>query len=377
MRSLCFVALAALAACSADQPHSASREPVRIGYIGPITGDAASFGADTLNGARLAVAEINETGGIHGLPVSLIAEDGRCRGADAAQAARKLVNVDRVSGIIGGHCSSETLAAAPIVEEAGVPMISPLSSSPDITNAGDFVFRVYPSDEKKGKAFANYFAQMQFTRIAIISEKTDFCLGVRSTTHEAFERGTDYVFDELVEPGTKDYAGVIQRLQEVEFDVLIANNQSPTTIAALLTEMRAMGIEQPVVGTDAADSLTLAQLAPEASEGLRVLSVPSLNPDTPIEKAFMDSFTEAYRTPEAGFFFAALSYEAGHILLETIRTVGTEGPAIRDAFYASSGHTDIIGTVSFDPYGDVRGIPFALKEFQGGDLVEVERIPLE
>ncbi|MDP6562065.1 MAG: ABC transporter substrate-binding protein, partial [Candidatus Peribacteraceae bacterium] len=90
--------------------------PIKIGYIGPLTGEAASYGVDTLNGTELAVAEINAAGGINGRLIELITEDGRCTGTDAASAAQKLVNVDKVVAIIGGQCSGETLAAAPIVE---------------------------------------------------------------------------------------------------------------------------------------------------------------------------------------------------------------------------------------------------------------------
>lgn len=127
------------------------REPIKIGYIGPLTGEASSYGIDTINGVKLAIEEVNEAGGIKGRPVTLLIEDTRCIGIEAAGAARKLIHVDKVSAIIGGQCSGETLAAAPIAEQAQIPMISPVSSSPEVTSAGDFIFRVYPSDALKTK----------------------------------------------------------------------------------------------------------------------------------------------------------------------------------------------------------------------------------
>lgn len=365
-------------ATPADEvPHGSSPDTIRIGYIGPITGDASSFGADTLNGARMAVEEINASGGINGKLVSLIAEDGRCSGSDSEAAARKLAQLDGVTGIIGGHCSSETLAAAPIVEEASIPMISPISSSPDITHAGDFVFRVYPSDALKGKALARYFDDKGYKRVAIISENTDFCLGVKEVAINALAPDTECICDEVVEPGTKDYKTELIELNKKDFDVFLANGQSPTTVAAMATQMRELGLEQPIVSTDAADSVTLGQIAHDAVEGLRALSVPSLSSDDPAATKFINTFDGKYRAPEVGYFFAALSYEATKLLLEAIDEIGTEGTAIRDSLYAHPGYKSLIGTISFDEYGDVKGIPFALKEFQGGELVEVERIPLE
>ncbi len=362
---------------SGESPHSASSNPIRIGYIGPITGDASSFGADTLNGARMAIEEVNASGGIDGRPVSLIAEDGRCDGPTSEAAAEKLTSIDQVVGIIGGHCSSETLAAAPVVEEASVPLISPISSSPDITHAGDFVFRVYPSDALKGKALARYFDSKQFKRVAVISENTDFCLGVKNVAVAALTEGTECICDEVVAPGTKDYRTALTELNKKEFDVFLANGQSPTTVAAMATQMRELGLTQPIVSTDAADSVTLGHIARDAVEGLRALSVPSLSPDDPHAREFMNTFDGKYRAPEVGYFFAALSYEATKILLEAISEAGTDGKVLRDELYVHSGYETLVGTISFDEYGDVKGIPFALKEFQGGELVEVERIPLE
>lgn len=364
-----------LTACAPRSQEQAA-EPIRIGYIGPLTGDIAAIGFDTVSGVKMAVEEVNAAGGIDGRQVSLIAEDGRCNGSDAASAAQKLVNVDKVVGIIGGQCSSETLAAAPIVEAAKVVMVSPVSSSPDVTHAGTYTLRVYPSDKEKGPAIARYFAQEDFTRIAMISENTDFCLGIHDAVKNALAEGTSLVFDETVEPGTKDYRSLFTRLKKINFDVFLANGQSETTVATMAQQMRELGLTQPIVGTDTADSMRLIELAGEAVEGLRALSVPSLTPSDPRGGPFLQAFEAKYGEPQFGPFFAALSYEAARLLLETISAVGTDGTAIRDALLKHSGFDSIVGTLTFDENGDIRGIPFAMKEFQDGVLKEVERIPL-
>ncbi|MEK7137133.1 MAG: ABC transporter substrate-binding protein [Patescibacteria group bacterium] len=350
--------------------------PIRIGYIGPLTGDAASFGADTVNGARLAVEEVNATGGINGRMVSLIAEDARCNGADAASAARKLISIDKVTAIIGGQCSSETLGAAPIAEEEKIVMISPVSSSPDVTHAGDYIFRVYPSDALKGTALVNAFAKAGYSRIALLSENTDFCAGVRSAVQAALKEDMTIIFDETVEPGTKDFRTLLSRLKDQEFDVFIPNGQSDVTVSAMVQQMRELGLLQPIIGTDTADSVTLGQTAKEAVEGMRALSVPSLAKNDPKGGPFIQKFEEEFRAPQVGPFFAALSYEATRLLADVIKTAGTEGEAIRNALLTHPGYDSIVGTMTFDAQGDIRGIPFALKEFRSGELIEVERIPI-
>jgi branched-chain amino acid transport system substrate-binding protein len=367
--------LSLFSACTAKESGMRS-EPIRLGYIGPLTGDAVSFGTDTVNGARMAVEEVNAAGGMNGRKVSLIAEDGRCNGADAASAAQKLVNIDKVVAIIGGQCSSETLGAAPITEAAKVILLSPVSSNPDVTHAGEFVFRVYPSDALKGTALANYFAKSNFTKIAIISENTDFCKGIHDSIKDALKNGASLVFDETVDPGTKDYRTLFTRLKDIDFDVFLVNGQSDSTVAAMVQQMRELGLTQPIVGTDTADSVTLGQIAKEAVEGLRALSVPSLSKSDPQGGPFVQTFEEKYGTPQVGFFFAALSYEATRLLLETIGTVGTDGESLRDGLLGMNGYRSVIGTMTFDEFGDIEGIPFALKEFKNGVLTEVERIPL-
>lgn len=351
--------------------------PIKIGYVGPLTGDAASFGKDTLNGVQMAVDTINVEGGINGRRIELIVEDARCNSGDASAAAQKLVGVDNVIGIIGGQCSSETLAVAAVANPAKVIVISPISSSPDITNAGDYIFRVYPSDGLKGKALGNYFQTAGFTKVAIISENTDFCQGIRTTVKKDLPTGIEVVFDEVVEPGTKDYRTLMTRLKDVKFDVLLANQQSDATVAEVAKQMRELGLTQQIVGTDTADSVTLGKIATEAVEGLKPLTVPGLDENTPTGGEFAKMYREKYGEPQQSMFFAALAHDALNILATGIEEAGTDGEKLKDALLAVKEYPGIAGTMSFDENGDIKGIPFAMKEFKGGVLQQSELIPLE
>lgn len=370
---LSLVALSAVlfAGCSSTAP-----QKLKIGYMGPLSGDIAGLGADTLNGVRMAVEEINAAGGIGGQQIELIAEDSRCNGADAASAARKLVNVDKVVAIIGGMCSGETLAAAPIAEAAKVVMLSPTSSSPDVTKAGDYIFRNYPSDGLKGKAFGAYFAKAGFKKLAIISENTDFCQGIHDSVQANLPASMTVVFDEMVEPGTKDFRTLVTRLKDVDFDVFVANGQSDSTVAEMAKQLRELGLKQQIVGSDVADSVTLGKTATEAVEGLKPLSVPTLTETDAHAGKFVTAFKKAYGDPQYGSFFGATSYDATKLLAMVIGEVGTDGTKIKDALYALKSYDGIIGTFSFDDNGDVKGVPFAMKQFKAGVLEQSELIPL-
>ena len=348
-----------------------SQDPMKIGYIGPLTGEAASYGIDTVNGVKLAVDEVNAAGGVNGRQILLMVEDGRCTGADAASAARKLTSVDKVVAIIGGQCSGETLAAAPIAEAAQVPMISPVSSSPDVTAAGSFVFRNYPSDALKTKVMADAFREKGYAKVAVISENTDFAIAFRNALK--MDAGEDAMtFDEVVEPNTKDFRSLFTRLKEVPFDIFFPNGQSDTTVAVMMQQFREAGFTQPAISHDVADSATLGEIAPEAVEGMQVISVTSLG-----ESPFAATFRAAYGEPEATMTFAAHAYDAANVLFAMLKQGAEDGPAIRDALLGLESFPGVAGTFHFDANGDVVGIPYALKEFHDGILSEVARIPLE
>lgn len=343
--------------------------PIKIGYLGPLTGDAAPYGVDTLNGVKLAVDEINAAGGIKGRMIELVAEDSRCTGADAASAAQKLVNVDKVVAIIGGQCSSETLAAAPIVEAAGVVMISPVSSSPDVTNAGDFVFRDYPSDALKTKAMAAFLREEGLTKLAMISENTDFAQAFRASLKKDFGE-ENIVFDEVVDPGTKDFRTLATRLKDVEFDIFFPNAQTDAVMAAMMQQLREQGLEQQAISHDVADSVTLGELAPEAVEGMYIVNVPTAGEGGDFEAKFNQKFGGA----QATIAFAAHAYDAMGLLAKAIETVGANGTAIKDHLYSMTPYAGVVGKFSFDRNGDVVGLSYSLKTFKEGKIEKVKDI---
>ncbi|MEK6861104.1 MAG: ABC transporter substrate-binding protein, partial [Nanoarchaeota archaeon] len=116
-------------------------EPIKIGFVGPLTGENANIGIPIRRGVELALEDINSAGGINGRQLVAIFEDGKCNAKDANTAGLKLIDQDKVIAIVGGTCSSETLAIAPNAESKKIPLISPSATNPKITDAGDYIFR--------------------------------------------------------------------------------------------------------------------------------------------------------------------------------------------------------------------------------------------
>jgi branched-chain amino acid transport system substrate-binding protein len=344
---------------------------IKLGLIAPLTGDAATLGSDIRNGAQLAVDQLNAKGGINGSMVELIAEDGRCNGSDGASAGQKLISVDGVTAIVGGLCSSETLAVAPIAEAAKVVLLSPTSSNPDITTIGTFTFRNYPSDALKTIATAKVVAEKGYKKMAVISENTDFCQGMRTSLAKDLPAGT-IVFDEVVDPGTKDFRTLLTRLQGQDIDVFYVNMNSDAVMAAAVQQFRDLGFTQPILSHEVADSTNLGQLAKTAVEGLEFVTVPTAGAGT----SFETQFTSVYGAPKSSIAFAAHAYDAAGALLQTMAAQGADGTKVRDALLAMTSYKGVVGDWHFDENGDVVGVPFVLKAFKDGKTELVKPIAL-
>lgn len=376
MKKLLLLSTMLLAACGHSvSPVDPEAGPIKIGYIGPLTGDGATYGSDTVNGAQIKVDEINAAGGINGAQIEFIAEDGRCTGSDAASAAQKLINVDKVVAINGGVCSGETLAAAPIAEGAAIPLVSSTSTSPDVTGAGEFVFRVVPSDALAADATAQYLKQEGLNTIAIISENTDFAVALANSLTEKMGE-ENVVFAEIVEPGTKDFRTLVTRLKDIEFDAFVANGQTVAVSAAMLTQLHEQGIKKPTIGNNGIVSPTLGEIAGEAAEGLKVVLPPSKGANEKEFNAFASEFETRFGPAGSSMIYSALSYDVIGVLAEAIEKVGTDGEAIRTYLNDMKNYRGAAGTFSFDENGDVIGIPFDLQEVQNGEFITIKSIPL-
>lgn len=349
------------------------KKPIRIGFLGPLTGGAATYGMDAFNGIQIAVDEANFAGGIDGHTIELIAEDGGCTTESSLTAIEKLITIDQVVAILGGVCNPETLAASPFVESAKIPFISLLSSDASITNAGEYVFRMTPSDTVKGKTLAEFISAAGLQKIAIISENTSFPQVIRESVKNSLSESAELIADEVVPADTKNFSAIMDSLQKSDFDVLIANGQTDTTIAEIAQQLRARGMKQQIIGVDPADSDLLGAMFPEVVEGMKVLSLPTLNLSLPTTNHFAETFYKRFEEPKQSLYLAALSYDAANIMFDALD--GPQEEAHR-RLVTMKPYTGLVGTFEFDDNGDILGLPFGIRTFRGGELSIPETLPL-
>ncbi len=330
----------------------ANSSVIKIGFIGPLTGDAVAYGESESRAIQIAIQELNAAGGIDGKQFELISEDAKCDPQIGGTAAQKLVNIDGVKVIIGGACSGETLAAAEVTESARVILISPSASSPKITNAGDFLFRTYPSDALAGKIAAKYALEtLGVKKVALITELTDYGQALREVFKEAITNGGgEVVADETYASGDADFRTQILKVKESKPDVVYIVPQTPTPGLALLKQGKENGIKVPFMTGEVLLDRQVVKENAALLEGLIGVETGVDWEGNPKAKAFAEAHQAKFGT-EPGTF-AANAYDAVYLIADAIRAHGLDTEKIRDWLYAVENWQGTVGAITMDENGD-------------------------
>ncbi len=335
----------------------APAETIKIGFIAPLTGDAAAYGIDEKNATAIAVEEINTAGGIDGRPLKVIYEDGKCSGKDAATAAQKLTSIDKVKIILGGACSGETLAVAPIAEQNKVVVFSAFSSSPDITNAGDYIFRNSPSDTDVAKGYAQFIVNKAgYKKIAIISENTDYAQGARKVfIDEVKKLGGDITADEVFNQGERDFRINITKIKSSGPEAIFINPQSGTTGGLALKQIKELGIKTSVFSVYVFSGKDAQESAGSAANNLIFFDLVGLT-NTDKGKAFAEKFNARFGKIGGSEYSTGARYDSVYIIADALRKCGEDTECIKHYFYNMDWYEGVIGRYKFDSNGDVVGI---------------------
>lgn len=342
-----------------------SASTLKIGVLTPLTGDAASYGTAMQRAYDLAVSEVNAAGGVRGRQIELVYEDAKCDRTTAATATEKLVSVDQVKFILGGTCSGETLAAAPIAQAAEVLLLSPTSTSPSITEAGDLVFRTYPSDNLEAKLVAAYAKENNLARAAIISENTDFAQGVREAFVSSYE-GT-LVSNETYNTGDTDFRALVAKVRAANPQMVYVSAQTNVSGELILKQIEESGMNVAVFAVNS--MLDRTAIAANASLYEEVIMA-EVQLSTEGKAATMLSAYEALYGEVSPFpAFTASTYDSVYLLAEAIAAVGEDAEAVAGYFsYQVVDWPGAIGALSFDENGDSE-LGLTLVQAVGGQLI--------
>lgn len=345
-------------------------EPIKIGFIGPLTGDAGFLGSDELNAVNLALEKLE--GKINDREVEIIPEDGKCSGKDAATAAQKLVNVDNVSIILGGICSSETLGAAPITEKEKVILHSAFSSSPDISDAGEYIFRSVMSDIEIARPLLPKIAEHK--KLAMITENTDYSQGIRKDFIPELEQmGVEIVADEVFAPKEKDFKTHLAKIKSADPDALFINvGTGPTPAKTIIKQIGELGIDVQIYGNYIIGSGDILDNAETILEGAIFFDAPILDPDNSQAQEFISEYKEKYGEPYSEWEVAA-RYDSVFIIKNAIESCGRMNTScIKRYLYNMEPYEGTVGTYNFDEKGDNTSVKGQLYKIENGNRVMIQ-----
>lgn len=309
-----------------------SAEPIKIGVIAPLTGDAAVYGEPTRNMIAIAIDEVNAAHGVNGAPLQAIYEDGKCNGKDGANAAQKLVNIDKVPFIIGGFCSAESLASIPIVEQGKVVLLSPGSSSPELTGKSRFFFRDYPSDASQGQVLAHAaYTIKKWKKVVMIQEQTDYALGIYTAFSTNFEKlgGTKVVKEEFPTTAT-DFRSLLTKLKAMKPDALLIAVQTPAAAERIFKQLNDLKWKPSLLIDDAISG------DPKTVENNKILLEGALAAEFGIDgtnpkfQRMIQSYKAKYAVEPPYQSYMQTIYDSVYIMKDAFAAVGTDGEKLAD-----------------------------------------------
>ncbi len=337
---------------SQAMPATSEGDTIQVGAIFPLTGDGAAYGEPMQKVAQIALDEINANGGVNGKKLEFLWEDGKCNGNDASAAANKLINVDKVQIIYGGFCSSETLAVAPIAEAAHVVVLSPASSSPDITNAGDYIFRNYPSDATQGKVLAEGAQKSAFKKVGVLAEQNDYTLGIQKVFEDQFKQlGGDVVVETYL-PDNSDFRTSLLKLKSDGVDALLVDPQTPAKADLIFKQLQEMSWDVKLMGNDVvAGYQDLISKYSKLVEGMIVAEF-TYDKENPDFKKLASKYQDITGKELPYGTYASTSYDAVYIVKEALESVGNNADAIKDYLAGIHDRQGLGGNLTFDENGD-------------------------
>ena len=318
---LCLALLALPLGCAKKE------NEIVVGEYGSLTGPTATFGISTKNGIELFIDNMNAAGGIGGTKVRVIVEDDQSRPEEAATAVSKLIDQDGVIAVLGEVASSRSMAAAPICQAAGVPMITPSSTNPKVTEFGDNISRVCFIDPFQGQMIAKFAKErLNFTRGAVFRDiKNDYSVGLANYFTEAFHAlGGTVISDESYSEGDQDFKAQLTVLKSKKPQFLMVPGYY-TDVGLIARQAREIGLDVPMLGGDGWVSDELLEIAQGSLNGSYMVNHYWVDDPNPAIQKFVNDYRTRYggATPDG---LAALAYDAAGVLVAALDRLRQEDP---------------------------------------------------
>ena len=351
---------------------AADKAPIKMGVVGPHSGDLASYGIPTVKAAKLVVKEINGKGGVDGRKVELVVEDDVCKPEIATNSATKVVS-DKVHVVLGHICSGATKSALGVYREANIVAMSPSATNPPLTQSGDYpnFFRTIASDDAQAKLEVDFALDvLKLSKIAVIHDKGDYGKGLAEFAKSFLEKDSraKVVLYEGITPGAVDYSAVVHKVKRSGAEAVIFGGYHPEA-SKIVTQMRKKKMKTIFISDDGVKDDTFIKVARKYAEGVYATG-PKDTTSNPMAQEAIAAHKKEYQEEPGAFFLNA--YSAALALLNAIDSTGSTKyddivKALRSEYVATP-----LGSIKFDEKGDAIGVGFSMYQVVNGAFVEVK-----
>ncbi|MBC7785198.1 MAG: ABC transporter substrate-binding protein [Burkholderiales bacterium] len=295
-----------------------AQETLKIGHYGSLTGSEATFGQSTSNGLKLAIAEVNAAGGVNGKKIELVEYDTKGEPKEAGSVVTRLCTHDKVVAVIGEVASSLSLAGAPVCQQYSIPMISPSSTNPKVTEQGDMIFRTCFIDPFQGYVCAKFAWENKSMKTAavLLDQSQAYSVGLAEEFEKAFIKfGGTITIKQQYNKGDQDFTARLTAIRATNPDVIFVPGYY-TDVANVAIQARKLGITAPLLGGDGWDSSKLTEIGGKSIEGSFYSNHASPDDPSEIFQSFVSKYKDEYgATPDA---LGALGYDSGKLLFDAM-----------------------------------------------------------
>lgn len=333
---------------------NAGAEPtdiIRVGEVGSMTGSEATFGISTHRGIELAIKQINAQGGIKGKKIQLFSLDDQGKPEEAATAVTKLITQNEITALLGEVASSRSLAMAPIAQQYQVPMVSPSSTNPKVTEQGDYIFRVCFIDPFQGSVMAKFALEnLGLKKVAILRDvKNDYSVGLADFFTMTFKNGGGTIIvDQSYSAGDIDFKSQLTSIRSENPEAIFVPGYY-TEVGLIARQAKELGINAPLMGGDGWDSPKLKEIGGDSINGSYFSNHYSSEDMSPQVQDFISKYKEAYGEIPDGL--AAMGYDAAKVLADAMtRATSLTGPDIRATLAATKDYAGVTGNITIDDH---------------------------
>lgn len=354
LRSL-FVLIVAASAAFAQSPAPAGETEIRVGLYGSLTGSEATFGKDTEAGVQLAIKEANEAGGVQvggageKKKVRLISQDDQGKPEEVATVVTNLITKEKVHVVLGEVASTLSLAAAPICQQNKVPMVSPSSTNPKVTQIGDFVFRVCFIDPFQGTVMAKFARNTLKAKTAAIfvDNGSDYAVGLGKYFSETFKKlGGEIVSEQAYGNKDIDFKAQLTGFKDKNPDVLFVPGYY-TQVGQIAQQAKDLGLTSILLGGDGWDSPKLTEIGGDAISGAYFSNHYHAKETRPEVQKFVEAYKKEFGVIPNGL--SALGYDAARFAFDAMaRGKSLKGEDIRDAMAGTKDFAGVTGKITIN-----------------------------